>query len=95
MARFPGLFRKKNSQRLKCLTGSLETLISQMAVDWEQATTIAPGTSTLGTGKGKGGKGDMVVLDKSVYGQVKKGQLLFSELHATSRKTHSAIETCR
>lgn len=91
----PGGVSKKTLQRLKSLTGSLETLISQMTIDWEQAAATAPGASTLTTGKGKGGRGDMVGSDKPVYGQVRKAQLLFSELHAISRKTHSAIESCR
>lgn len=74
-----GSIASKPLQRFKRLTGSLETLISAIAQDWENATREPRGTDG----------------DKRVYGQLRKAQLIFTELHSTTRKTHGAIEGFR
>lgn len=75
----------KPLQRFKRLAGSLETLISSIAQDWEAAADAPPE--------------DAVIADdgptKPIHGKIRKAQLLFTELHSTSRKTHGAIETIR
>lgn len=70
----------KHVHRFQQLAGSLETLISEMAQDWENVASTAPPASDA---------------DKRVYEQMRKAQLLFTELHATTRKTHSEIEMFR
>lgn len=70
----------KHVHRFQCLAGSLETLISEMAQEWENAVSAAPCPSEAG---------------KSMYQKVRKAQLLFTELHATTRKTHNVIEDFR
>lgn len=78
-----GLNVGKPLQRFKRLAGSLETLISSIAQDWENATTEAtPGD-------------DETAPTKPVHRQMRKAQLLFSELHSTTRKMHCAIEGAR
>lgn len=76
---------RKPLQRFKRLTGSLETLISSIAQDWENA--ADPPAE------------DAVVVDdgptKPIHGKIRKAQLLFTELHSTTRKAHGAIETIR
>ena len=77
----------KPLQRFKRLTGSLETLISSIAQDWEAAASPPPE--------------DSVIADiddgptKPIHGKIRKAQLLFTELHSTTRKAHAAIETIR
>lgn len=75
----------KPLQRFKRLAGSLETLISSIAQDWEASADAPPE--------------DAVIADdgptKPIHGKIRKAQLLFTELHSTSRKTHGAIETIR
>lgn len=90
-----GTVSRKQLLKFSTLAGSLETLVSQMAEDWKNTVTTAPGT--LAKGKGKDGKAGEDA-DKTVYpiyGQIRRAQLLFTELHATTRKTHTSIETCR
>lgn len=76
---------RKPLQRFKRLTGSLETLISSIARDWEDLAT-APAADAVGLLEDDG---------PTVHGKMRKAQLLFTELHSTTRKTHSAIETIR
>lgn len=78
-----GLNVGKPLQRFKRLAGSLETLISSIAQDWENATTEAVAAD------------DEVAPTKPVHRQIRKAQLLFSELHSTTRKMHCAIEGAR
>lgn len=86
---------RKQLLKFSTLAESLETLVSQIAEDWENAVTTAPGTS--GKGKGKDGKAgeDADKIVYPIYGQMRRAQLLFTELHATTRKIHTSIETCR
>ncbi|CAM9146294.1 unnamed protein product [Ectocarpus sp. 12 AP-2014] len=76
---------RKPLQRFKRLTGSLETLISSIAQDWEDLAT-APAADAVGLLDDDG---------PTVHGKMRKAQLLFTELHSTTRKLHSAIETIR
>lgn len=79
-----GLSVSKPLQRFKRLAGSLETLISAIAQDWENATTVeSPAVE------------DVAVPTKPVHRQIRKAQLLFTELHSTTRKMHCAIEGAR
>lgn len=78
-----GLNVGKPLQRFKRLAGSLETLISTIAQDWENATTE------------KAPADDESASTKPVHRQMRKAQLLFSELHSTTRKMHWAIEGAR
>lgn len=75
----------KPLQRFKRLAGSLETLISSIAQDWEGAANAHPE--------------DAVIADdgptKPIHGKIRKAQLLFTELHSATRKTHGTIETMR
>lgn len=77
-----GLNVRKPLQRFKRLATSLETLISAIAQDWENATTEAT-------------PDDEAAPTKPVHRQIRKAQLLFSELHSTTRKMHFAIEGAR
>lgn len=79
-----GLSVVKPLQRFKRLAGSLETLISSIAQDWENATT-------------EEGPADdaAAVPTKPVHRQMRKAQLLFTELHSTTRKMHCAMEGAR
>lgn len=70
----------KPLQRFKRLSGSLETLISAIAQDWEDQ-------ATEGNASGDS--------DKLIYHHMRKAQLLFTELHSSSRKMHVAIEGFR
>lgn len=73
----------KPLQRFKRLAGSLETLISAIAQDWENAAHKAPASE------------DDTALTKPIHRQMKKAQLLFTELHSTTRKMHGAVEGIR
>lgn len=76
-------------RRFKRLTGSLETLVSSIAQDWEAAATAPVETSSVvGLLEDDGPT-------KPIHGKMRKAQLLFSELHSTTRKTHGAIEAMR
>lgn len=70
----------KYVDRFQQLAGSLETLVAEMAQDWENAASV-PACADDG--------------DKPVHKKIRKAQLLFSELHATTRKTHNVIEGFR
>ncbi len=76
---------RKPLQRFERLTASLETLISSIAEDWKAAA--------------KPPAANEVLVDdgptKPIHGKIRKAQLLFSELHSTTRKAHGAIETIR
>lgn len=88
-----GNVAKKPLLRFESLAGSLETLISQMALDWENAAVAHTGSSSsdMDAARAKGGK----LVNKPVDVQIRKAQLLFTELHATTRKIHNAIEGFR
>ncbi|CAM9961069.1 unnamed protein product [Hapterophycus canaliculatus] len=75
-------------RRFKRLTGSLETLVSSIAQDWEAAATAPVEASVVGLLQDDGPT-------RPIHGKMRKAQLLFSELHSTSRKTHGAIEAMR
>eukprot|EP00903_Cladosiphon_okamuranus_P019894 g18286.t1 len=75
----------KPLQRFKRLAGSLETLISSIAQDWEAAAIDTRGDSVI----------DDDCPTKPIHGKIRKAQLLFTELHSTTRKMHGAIETIR
>lgn len=79
---------RKPLQRFKRLTGSLETLISSIARDWEDLAATAPAADAVGLLEDDGPTA-------TVDGKMRKAQLLFTELHSTTRKMHSAIETIR
>lgn len=73
----------KHLQRFKQVAGSLETLISSMAQDWEKAA------------RDDADEKDNQDNNTAVYGYMRRAQLLFSELHAATRKTHASIEGFR
>lgn len=99
----------KEVNRFKRIAGSLENLISSIAQDWDESATSAEAAAgdasidevdkktqqaTRGAVKGTG-RATPESLDKPIYFQIRKAQLLFSELHSTARKAHSAIEGSR
>lgn len=99
----------KEVNRFKRIAGSLENLVSSIAQDWDESANsvgAAAGDALLdeadkktqlatrGASKGNG-RDTPESLDKPIYFQIRKAQLLFSELHSTARKAHSAIEGSR
>lgn len=79
---------RKPLQRFKRLAGSLETLISSIAQDWEAAADGPVGGDGLTLAEGD-------EPSKPIHGKMRKAQLLFTELHSTTRKAHGAIENIR
>lgn len=82
-----GSIAKKPLQRFKRLAGSLETLISSIAQDWEAAADTPVGDGLTLT--------EADEPTKPIHGKMRKAQLLFTELHSTTRKAHGAIENIR
>ncbi|CAM9748039.1 unnamed protein product [Pylaiella littoralis] len=79
---------RKPVQRFKRLAGSLETLISSIAQDWEAAADAPAGGDGLTLTEGDGPT-------KPIHGKLRKAQLLFTELHSVTRKAHGAMENIR
>lgn len=78
---------RKPLQRFKRLSASLETLISSIAQDWEGAADAPVDGDPLIE------EGDNAT--KPIHGKMRKAQLLFTELHSTTRKAHCVIENTR
>lgn len=77
-----GSVAEKPLRRFQSLSASLERLISSIAQDWENA--VKDPTQNV--------EDDGCRL---IHLKMRKAQLLFTELHATARQTHGAIERLR